>query len=162
MNIVLLVSILLSPSNPEDFLNELCINSIGQEGAEYWSTHAHSAVPDAMASADSLFRFLQDRNQLAVDPGPRTAFVEEDNGFRVEFAQSEWTWTDESGNSAKKDGLSIVYVINGGYYWAELPLSDSGSLIMGTKESLISGIMLTFLLMIVAGVLVAWARRRFV
>lgn len=161
MYLLLVCSLLLAPATPEDFLLELCGNSSGTEGAEYWANHASSSVPLRLANTDTLHAILMNRQQLSVDPGPRTAFVQQNGSFRVEFGQSRWSWTDRNENQSRRDGLAVVLVTDGNYTWSAIPALDEGSFMMGDRERLISGIMLTFLLMILAAVLIAWARRRY-
>lgn len=161
MYLLLVCSLLLAPATPEEFLLELCENSSGTEGAEYWAAHASSSVPLRLADPDTLHAILMNRQQLSVDPGTRTAFTQQDGSFRVEFGQSRWSWTDRNGNTSRRDGLAVVGVTDGNYSWSAIPALEEGSFRMGDKERLISGIMLTFLLMVLAAVLIAWARRRY-
>lgn len=161
MYLLLVCSLLLAPATPEEFLLELCENSSGTEGAEYWASHASSSVPLRLADPDTLHAILMNRQQLSAEPGPRTAFTQQDGSFRVEFGESRWSWTDRNGNQSRKDGLTVVLVTDGNYSWSAIPALEEGSFMMGDKERLISGIMLTFLLMILTAVLIAWARRRY-
>jgi len=161
MMFFLAFAILLAPATPEEFLIELGRNSSGVRGAEYWSESASGEVQERLTDPDSLLGLLQFMSQLSVDPGPRTAFIEQEGSFRVEFGESQWTWANADGQLSMKKGLSVVIVTDGEYSWAELPVLERGSFNIGTRERLISGIMLTFLFMVVAGVLLAWARRRY-
>jgi hypothetical protein len=161
MYMLLACSILLSPSTPEEFLDELCLYSAGEAGAQYWSEHASEEVQRRLADPDSLLILLRNKNQLTVDPGPRTAFEEQGESFRVEFGESSWNWTDMDGNANRKEGLSVVMVTDGRYTWSLIPILEEGSLVIGNRERLISGMMLTFVFLVVAVVLVAWARRRY-
>lgn len=161
MYLLLACSLILTPSTPEEFLLELCENSSGREGAEYWSAHASDEVQRRLADPDSLQVILDDRQELSVDPGSRTAFVQEGDFFRVEFGQSSWTWRDLSGNTNRREGLTVVLVSRGNYSWSSVPVLEQTSLRIGNRERLMSGLILTFLLLVAAVVLVAWARRRY-
>lgn len=161
MFVLMICALILTPSTPEEFLDELCINSSGPEGAEYWAGHAYEEVQYRLSHSDSL-RFRLDRmRELSVDPGPRTAFIEEGDHFRIEFGQSEWTWYDPDGNVNRKEGLTVVMVTDGDYSWFEIPVLEEGSLRIGNRERLMSGMLLTFLLLVTSVVLVAWAKRRY-
>ncbi len=162
MHFLLVCSILLAPSTPEEFLSELCSNSTGMAGAEFWAVSASIEVQQRLADPDSLYRLLLNKDRLAVDPGPRTAFIDQGETFRVEFGESSWTWTDLNGSVSRKEGLSVVMVTDGEYSWSLIPVLEEGSQNIGNRERLISGIILTFMVMVLAGVLVAWARRRYI
>ncbi|OPL19051.1 MAG: hypothetical protein AVO35_12645 [Candidatus Aegiribacteria sp. MLS_C] len=161
MYLFLACSLILTPSTPEEFLLELCENSSGRDGAEYWSEHASDEVQRRLADPDSLQVILDDRHELSVDPGPRTAFVQEGDNFRIEFGRSSWTWRDLSGETNRKEGVTVVLVISGEYSWSSLPVLEQTSLRIGNRERLMSGLILTFLLLTAAVVLVAWAKRRY-
>jgi len=159
--LLLVLSILLTPSTPEDFLNELCVNSSGTEGAEYWASHASSEVQYALRDQDSLAIFLGDIRELSVNTGIRTAFEDRGNTFRIEFGESRWSWHDSDGNYHRIDGSSVVICSQGSYAWSELPVFASGQISIGRKEKLISGIMITFLILTFALILLVWANRRY-
>jgi hypothetical protein len=162
MGIILMLSLILTPSTPEEFLVDLCNNSTGAAGAEYWADCASEEVFPTLAEPDSLIDLLRDKDQLTVDPGQRTSFSEENGVFRIEFGDSKWTWIDITGNAVSRKGSSVVLVINGEYYWSKLPVLETSSYRLDSRESLMSGIVLTFIVMVVAMVLILWARRRYV
>ncbi len=141
---IMIYAILLTPSTPEDFLHELCVNSSGIEGAEYWSSHASLEVQSAFADPDSLLIILGRMQELTVNTGARTAFEETENAFRIEFGESIWTWIDYGGDLNRKEGLSVIVCSQGNYTWSEIPVLESGSISVGNREKLISGIMITF------------------
>ena len=161
MLFILICSILLTSSTPEDFLNELCENSSGMEGAEFWASHASMEVQSTFADPDSLANILWGIRELTVNTGMRTAFDERNNTFRIEFGESVWTWIDSDGNLNRKRGLSIVICSQGNYTWSEIPVLTSGSVSIGRKEKLITGIMITFLLGIATFIFLIWAKRRY-
>ncbi|MCD4702067.1 MAG: hypothetical protein K8S24_09455 [Candidatus Aegiribacteria sp.] len=161
MLFIIICSILLTPSTPEDFLYELCENSIGMEGTEFWSLHASNEVQSKFSDPDSLTIILGGMRNLTVDTGTRTAFEERGNSFRIEFGESIWTWIDSDGNLNRKEGLSVVICSMGNYTWSEIPVLSSGSIKMGRREELITGIFLTFLLLISTFILLIWAKRRY-
>ncbi|MCK4807797.1 MAG: hypothetical protein KAT09_09125 [Candidatus Aegiribacteria sp.] len=161
MLFMLICSILLTPSTPEDFLYELCDNSSGTEGVEFWSSHASMEVQSAFADPDSLAKILGGMQELTVNTGRRTAFEERGGTFRIEFGESMWTWIDSNGNLNRKEGLSIVISSRGNYTWLDIPVLTSGSISIGRKEKLITGIFITFLLLISTFILLIWAKRRY-
>ncbi len=158
---LLIFSIILTPATPEDFLNELCVNSRGTEGAGYWASHASSEVQNALHNPDSLAAFLGGMRELSVNPGARTDFEDRGNTFLIEFGESRWTWKDSDGNYHRIDGPSIVICSQGSYAWSKLPVFSSGHVSIGRKEKLVSGIMITFLILTFALILLIWANRRY-
>ena len=161
MLFVLICSILLTPSTPEGFLNELCENSSGMEGAEFWSSYASVEVQSALADPDSLAKLLGAMQELSVVTGTRTAFEASEDTFRIEFGESIWTWIDQGGNLHRKEGLSVIICSQGNYSWSAIPVLESGSISVGKKEKLISGIMITFLVLISTVVFLACVKRRY-
>ena len=160
MIFMLICSILLTASTPEQFLMELCENSTGTEGAEFWYSRADSEVQSTLNDPDSLAQLLHGMLELSVTPGSRTAFQDRGGRFIIEFGESRWTWHDSNGNLHRKDGLSIVVCSRGNYMWSEIPVLTSGSISIGKKEKLISGIMITFLILIFAFIFIIWAKRK--
>ncbi|MEN8209715.1 MAG: hypothetical protein ABFR50_10755 [Candidatus Fermentibacteria bacterium] len=158
---IMICTILMTPSTPEAFMHELCGNSCGMEGAEFWSSHASSEVHSALADPDSLSIILGKMQELTVDPGARTAFETYDSTFRIEFGESIWTWTDSNGGLNRIEGLTTVVCSRGIYSWSEIPALLTGSVNIGRKERLISGILITFLMLISAFVFLIWAKRRY-
>lgn len=158
---LMIFSILLTPSTPESFLHELCENSSGMEGADFWSSHASMEVQSALADPDSLVIILGRMQELTVNTGPRTAFEESDNAFRIEFGESIWTWIDSGGDLNRKEGLSVIICSQGNYTWSKIPVLELGSISIGRNERLISGILITFLLLISTFVFLIWAKRRY-
>lgn len=158
---MLICAILLDPSTPEDFLYELCENSSGMEGAEFWSSHASMEVQSALADPDSLVTILGGMRELTVNTGTRTAFDESENMFRIEFGESIWTWIDSDDNLHRKKGLSVVICSRGDYTWSDIPVLSTRSISIGRKEKLITGILITFLVLISTFILLVWARRRY-
>ncbi|NOQ21026.1 MAG: hypothetical protein GQ565_00030 [Candidatus Aegiribacteria sp.] len=161
MLFMLICAILFTPSTPEDFLHELCKNSSGIEGAEFWSSHASMEVQSAFSDPDSLAIILGGMRELNVNTGTRTAFEECENTFRIEFGESIWTWIDSDGNLNRKKDLSVIICSQGNYTWSEIPVLASGSISIGRKEKLITGILITFLVLISTFILLIWAKRRY-
>ncbi len=158
---IIICAILLTPSTPEGFLDELCENSTGMEGAEFWSTHASMEVQSALADPDSLVIILDGMQELTVSTGTRTAFEESENAFRIEFGESSWTWTDSNGSLHRIKGLTVVVCVQGNYTWSEIPVISSRSVSVGNRERLISGILITFLVLISTLIFLTWAKRRY-
>ena len=158
---IMICAILLNPSTPEDFLHELCENSSGMEGAEFWSSYASTEVQSVLTDPDSLVMILSGMQDLTVSTGTRTAFEERENAFRIEFGESNWTWIDSNSSLHRITGLTVVVCSLGNYTWSKIPILSSRSVSVGRKERLISGIMITFLLMISTLILLIWARRRY-
>jgi hypothetical protein len=161
MLFIMICTILLTPSTPEDFIIELCENSSGMEGAEFWSSHASTEVQSALTDPDSLVMLLSGMQDLNVSTGIRTEFEESENAFRIEFGESNWTWTDLNGSLHSITGLTVVVCSQGNYTWSEIPVLSSRSISVGRRERLILGILITFLLMISTFVFIVWAKRRY-
>lgn len=159
--VILLCVLALTPSTPEEFLRELCINSRGTAGAEYWSEHASSEVTDLLSDPDTLLTLLENMEDLSVEPGPRTDFGKEGDVFRVEFGESRWTWRDSHGNTGHARGLTVVTVTEGKFKWVKLPALEHSAATIGIREKLISGVFLSFMLILSALLAVAWARRKY-
>jgi len=161
MLFLMIFSIILTPSSPEDLLNELCENSRGMNGAEFWSAHASDEVQSSQSDPDSLLQILDGMHDLTVAAGDRTSFEDRGNSFRIEFGNSVWTWFDENGRLNRTEGMAIVLCNTGTYSWMEIPVLTSGSISIGPKERIVSGIMVTILVLIFASILLVWAKRRF-
>ncbi|RKZ09425.1 hypothetical protein DRQ25_06460 [Candidatus Fermentibacteria bacterium] len=158
---IMICTILLTPSTPEGFVQELCENSIGIEGAQFWSSYASTQVQSALSDPDSLVMILNEMQDLTVSTGIRTAFEDNENAFRIEFGESEWTWIDSNGSLHRITGLTVVVCSLGNYTWLEIPVLSSRSVSVGRKERLISGILITFMLMISTLVFLVWLKRRY-
>ena len=158
---IMICAILLTPSTPEGFIHELCENSSGMEGAEFWSTHASMEVQSAHADPDSLVRILDRMQELTVNTGTRTAFEESENEFRIEFGESEWTWIDSNGSLHRIKGLTVVVCSQGNYTWSEIPILALRSVSVSIRERLISGVLITLLVLISTLVYITWAKRRY-
>ncbi len=161
MLFMLICSILLTPSTPEDLLYELCANSSGIEGGEFWSSHASTEVKSEFTDPASLANILEDMRGLTVETGTRTAFDNRGDTFRIEFGESIWNWIDSDGNLNRKEGLSVVRFSRGNYTWLEIPVLESGSVSIGRKERLITGFLITFLVLISTFIFLIWAKRRY-
>jgi len=158
---IMICTILLIPSTPEGFIQELCENSSGIEGAQFWSSYASTQVQSALTDPDSLLMILSGMQDLTVNIGIRTAFEESENAFRIEFGESKWTWIDSNGSLHRITGLTVVVCSLGNYTWSKIPILSSRSISVGRKERLISGILITFMLMISTLVFLVWLKRRY-
>ncbi|MBD3277491.1 MAG: hypothetical protein GF388_04250 [Candidatus Aegiribacteria sp.] len=161
MVFLLLAAVLTSPSTPEEFLSELCDSSRGQEGLEYWISTASEDAVFPYGEPDSMRSILNNMEDLTVEPGDRTSFMDMGNIFVIEFGDSRWTWIDPRGNVNRKLGLATVRCENGSYSWTVLPVLDTKSFSLGMKERLIAGLMVTVLVLVFGAILVAWASRRY-
>ncbi len=157
----LFIVFLLSASTPEEFLQELCENRIGTDGAIFWSTHASAEVSDNYTNSDTLLLLLADKEGLSVNPGSRTSFLSIDETFRIEFGESYWTWTDQEGARHRIEGLAIIECRRGNYTWVQIPVLTSTSISAGRKEKLVSGILITILILIFTAFSLGWAKRRY-
>lgn len=157
----LFIVFLLSASTPEEFLQELCENRIGTDGAIFWSTHSSTEVPDSYSNPDSLLLLLADKEGLSVDPGARTSFLSNDETFRIEFGESYWTWADQEGTRHRTKGLAIIECIRGNYSWVKIPILTSPSVSAGRKEKLVSGLLITILILVFMAIFISWAKRRY-
>ena len=161
MLISLFIVFLLSASTPEEFLQELCEHRIGTDGAIFWSTHASAEVPDTYANPDSLLLLLADKEGLSVNPGSRTNFLNIDESFRIEFRESCWTWADQEGALHRTEGLAVIECTQGNYTWVQIPVLSSRSVSAGREQKLISGVLITILILIFTAISVGWAKRRY-
>lgn len=161
MSIAVCVLILISASSPEEFLQELCDNSSGPQGAEFWADHASESVQYGLSDADSLLQLLSNKQRLSVIPGTRTAFETRETTFVIEYGRSSWTWVDGEGGIHRSEGLTVVECTDGDYGWREIPLLNSGSVRVGETEKLVSGFILTMLVLLFATILISWAKRRY-
>jgi len=161
MLFLLITSILMTASTPEEFLVELCDNREGPEGAEFWASHASSSVRFAYSDPDSLAIILHEMIDLEVTAGTRTAFESNGDTFRIEFGESRWIWTDRDGNQHMKEGLTVVTCAGGIYSWSEIPVLSRGSISVGKRETLLTGMIMTFMIIIFTVVLLMWAKRRY-
>ena len=161
MLLIMICTILLTPSTPEGFIHELCENSSGIEGAEFWSSYASTEVQSVLTDPDSLVIILSGIQDLTVSTGTRTAFEESENAFRIEFGESNWTWIDSNGSLHRITGLTVVVCSLGNYTWSKIPILSSRSVSVGRRERLISGILITFILMISTLVFLVWLKRRY-
>lgn len=161
MWISLFIAFLLSVSTPEEFLQELCEHRTGTEGAIFWSTHASSEVPEKHTNPDSLLLLLADKDDLSVNPGSRTSFLNFDETFRIEFGESYWTWIDQEGSRHRTEGLTVIECTRGNYTWVQIPVLSSGSVSAGRKQKLVSGVIITILILVFTAIFVGWAKRRY-
>jgi hypothetical protein len=161
MLFLLITSILMAASTPEEFLIELCDNSEGLTGAEFWASHTSAGVRSSYSDPDSIANILSGMNNLSVSPGTRTSFESSGDTFRIEFGESVWTWTDTDGNQHMKEGLAVVTCEGGIYSWSQIPALVEGSINVGRKERLITGIIMTFMLLTFAVIFLMWAKRRY-
>jgi len=161
MQLILAMALLLNPSTPEEFLDELCLRS-NQRDWEYWSSAAFDDVSPELSDLAFISEHLDERRDLTVDPGPRTDFQDLGSaGFRIEYEESVWTWVDGQGITNSKKGFSAVISNHGDYAWSDLAVLHEGSARMGHRERMVSGILLTFVIMIIGGILLFWAKRRY-
>ena len=161
MLFLLTLSVMMTVSTPEEFLTELCDSSSGPEGIEYWVDHASASVNPLVANPDSLSIILGTMQELNVIPGDRTLFESDGDTFRIEFGGSKWTWTDRHGNQYMREGLTVVLCTGGIYSWSKIPALDEVSASVGKREKLITGVILTFILIIFAFIILMWAKRRY-
>lgn len=157
----LFIIFLISAATPEEFLQELCENRMGSDGAIFWSTHASAEVPDNYSDPDSLMLLLADMEGLSVDPGSRTGFLSIDETFRIEFGESYWTWTDREGKHHRTEGLAIIECVRSNYSWIQIPILSGTSVSAGKKEKLVSGFLITILILIFTAISISWAKRRY-
>lgn len=160
-SLLTLIIFLLSASTPEGFLQELCDNHYGTDGAIFWATHASSEVKEELADSDSLMLLLGNINELSVTPGMRTDFENTGDAFRIEYAESFWTWTDSAGSLHRVDGLTSVECRYGDYTWIQIPVLSSESTSISKNEKMIFGFLLSILLALFAIISLGWAKRRY-
>jgi len=149
---ILLLSLLLHRAEgPEEFLQDLCDNRYGPEGALFWAAASASAEgirPDADTLAACLAEQLAPLADLSVEPGARTLFEETDEGYLIEYAASSWTWTGPDGRVRRAEGPSRILWRDGEYYWLELPVMDrERSAGIGNRERMLSGLLFTAMIL---------------
>jgi hypothetical protein len=159
-SLLLLVVTLYTADGPEEFLKDLCSNRQGPEGALFWSqTHApaEGGIP---LDPDSLAPWLAQLRDLSVEPGERTLFEETENGYVIEYGESQWTWTAADGRVQRAEGLAGILWLEGDYYWLELPLFLSEPPGISLRERLLAGLLFTGMILGIGVTAIIWARKR--
>ncbi len=160
--LLFVVALLGYPESPVEFLDHLCENRSGPEGAIYWSDMAASCVDTLLSDPDSLGAQLSSRMDLSVEPGIRTLFETTDDGYIVEYGESIWTWTAEDGRLHRINGVTGIEWTAIGYRWIRLPfLVSSISVSVGRKERLVTAVLFTILILVFGAIAVAWVKRQF-
>ena len=159
-SLLLLSAILYSAEGPEQFLNDLCDNRQGPEGALFWS-QTHAPAEDGIPiDPDSLAPRLAQLRDLSVEPGERTLFEETDHGYIIEYDESQWTWTASDGRIQRAEGLTGILWLDGGYYWLELPVIGPESAGISLRERLVAGLLFTGMILGLGVTAIIWARKR--
>lgn len=161
ISLLLVLTILSYADSPEDFLYQLCDNRSGTEGALFWSDMASAAVDSLLSHPDTLAMRLSTMRDLSVEPGPRTLFETTENGYRVEFAESAWTWTGDDGRLHRVNGLTGIDWTAEGYRWYRIIFLVSGSVSIGRKERMVTGLLVTVLILVFGAILLGWAKRKY-
>jgi len=163
-SLLFLLALLGYPESPVEFLDHLCENRSGFEGAIYWSDMAASSVDTLLSDPDSLEVQLSLKMDLSVEPGMRTLFETTDSGYIVEYGESVWTWTADDGRLHRLTGVTAIEWTAIGYRWTRLPFlasSGSGSVSVGRKERLVSAVLFTILILVFGAIALAWVKRGF-
>jgi hypothetical protein len=159
-SLLLLSAILYTADGPEAFLNDLCANRQGLEGALFWA-QTHAPAEDGVPlDPDSLEPRLAQLRELSVEPGERTLFEETDNGYIIEYGESRWTWTAADGRIQRAEGLTGILWLDGDYYWLELPVIAPESAGISLRERLLAGLLFTGMILGMGVTAVIWARKR--
>jgi len=159
-SLLLLAIVLHAAEGPEEFLNDLCGNRQGPEGALFWAQTRAPAEDGVPLDPDSLAPRLSQLRDLSVEPGERTLFEETDHGYIIEYAESQWTWTASDGRVQRAEGLAGILWLDGDYYWLELPVIAPESPGISLRERLLAGLLFTGMILGMGVTAVFWARRR--
>jgi len=146
-------------STPEDFLNSLCDNRAGLQGARFW---VESSWQEPI-ELDSIAFLLNGFEDLSVEPGRRIlSEIDEVTGeYTVEYPESKWSWQGENNHAHRAVGISVVIWSDGHYYWKELPLFSGTAADVGITERFITGLLFTVVLLVFGVLVLVWARRKY-
>jgi hypothetical protein len=150
-------------STPEQFLDSLCTNRTGLEGARFWIDSSWDGPEGALSDADSMRAFLEGMTNLAVEVGSRDlGEVDQETGmYRVEYPSSMWTWMGSDGRMYRISGPSVVIWDRGRFYWETLPVMGVEAAGVGITERFLTAIFFTVMILLFGVLLLVWARRRF-
>jgi hypothetical protein len=150
-------------STPESFLDSLCSNRHGLEGARFWLSTAWEQPDPPLCDQDSMIAFLEGLQDLSVELGPRElGDVDEVTGqYRVEYPRSIWTWRSSSGKMYRTAGPSAVIWCDGDFYWETLPVIGSEAAGVGITEKFLTAIFFTVFILMFGVLFLVWARRKF-
>ncbi len=159
LSLMIMYTVASYTSTPEEFLNSLCDNRIGLQGARYW---VESSWQQSI-ELDSIAFFLNDFDDLSVEPGRRilTEIDEVTGEYTVEYPESKWSWQGENNQACRSVGKSVVVWSDGHYYWKELPLFSGSAAEIGITEKFITGLLFTVVLLVFGVLVLVWARRKY-
>ncbi len=153
--ILLLIFTIISPL---EFLNNLCDNRSGTEGAQYWADHASVNVD---ISTDELTALLSEMRDLSFDPGAQITETNTDDGLRIiNYTGSVWTWTDNDGNICRSIGLTALSYEADNFCWIEIPFIRSGTA-SSEGPGMFSGLIGTIGILFAAILILIWAKRKY-
>ncbi len=150
-------------ATPEEFLDGLCEQIQGLEGARFWHESAWEDIEGSLSDPDSMRVFLEGRVNLSVDPGHRIlSEIDEETGrYRVEYPASIWTWSGEDGRMCRTAGPSVIIWSDGHFYWQTLPVIGGRPAEIGMTERFLTGIFFTVIVLLFGMLLIIWAKRKF-
>jgi hypothetical protein len=150
-------------STPEQFLDSLCTNRTGMEGARFWIESSWNGPEGALADADSMRLFLEGMTGLSVELGSRDlGEVDRETGrYRVEYPSSVWSWKGQDGRMYRISGPSAVIWDQGRFYWDTLPVIGGEAAGVGVAERFLTAILFTVLILMFGVLFLVWAKRRF-
>lgn len=159
LSLMVMYAIASYTSTPEDFLNSLCDNRAGLQGARFW---VESSWQEPI-ELDSIAVLLNGFEHLSVEPGRRTlSEIDEVTGeYTVEYPESKWSWQGENSSDCRVVGRSVVIWSDGHYYWKELPLFSGPAAEIGITEKFITGLLFTVVLLVFGVLVLVWARRKY-
>ena len=103
---------------------------------------------------------IESLRSLSVEPGERILEDIED-GYRVIFPESRWTWRMEGGRIGSVRGESVVEWRPGGYNWTAIPVFSEEGASIGRKESLCMGATMMAAIGLVGVIAIWYAKRRY-
>jgi hypothetical protein len=150
-------------SSPEDFLDSLCIQRQGLDGARFWLQSAWEDLEGPLSDTDSMRVFLESLVNLSVDPGHRIlSGVDESSGrYSVEYPGSVWTWKGADDRMYRTAGLSVIIWCDGHFYWQTLPVIGGQAVGVGLTERIITAIFFTIMLLIFGMLILIWVKRKY-
>jgi len=159
LSLLIMYTIASYTSTPEDFLNSLCDNRTGLQGARFW---VESSWQESI-ELDSIAVLLNGFEYLSVEPGRRIlSEIDEVTGeYTVEYPESRWSWRGEDNHDCRAVGRSVVVWSDGHFYWKELPLFSGSAAEISITQKFITGLLFTVVLLVFGVLVLVWARRKY-
>ena len=163
MILQMLLAIVVSAfaESPEALLDSLCAHSSGRGAVRYWQSCADPDGTAPPAQADTLRALLATCSDLSVEPGEDELGETGETFYVLIFPESRWSWTDGERTSRVARGRTEVVFRDGRFYWRNLPLSAGAEgANVSSSQRILMGMMFTGAIMVVAFLVLWWAKRR--